>query len=165
MCFSKTGMFQSMRGDFCRHARRKKGVGHTETNTVSESPLFAGFSRHSLNYMKLLHFLAGVEEFELAPGDTKARWNGRSGSWFTVAKVLVGSHTQYGFQTAMESSVKKPLGRRCLLNRTKFVAVRRSGENLVSNAINVMSTHFAVRPTAAISRKHWAFYSYNFDLG
>ena len=49
MCLPKTGMFQSMRGDFCRHARRKKRVGPTETNTVSEKPavcgLFATFSQ------------------------------------------------------------------------------------------------------------------------
>jgi hypothetical protein len=49
MCLPKTGMFQSMRGDFCRHTQRKKRVGHTETNTVSEKPavcgLFATFSQ------------------------------------------------------------------------------------------------------------------------
>ncbi|WP_167540038.1 hypothetical protein [Afipia broomeae] len=42
-------MFQSMRGDFCRHTQRKKRIGHTETNTVSEKPavcgLFATFSQ------------------------------------------------------------------------------------------------------------------------
>ncbi len=49
MCLPKTGMFQSMRGDFCRHTQRKKRVGHTETNTVLEKPavcgLFATFSQ------------------------------------------------------------------------------------------------------------------------
>ena len=42
MCLSKTGIFQSMRGDFCRHTQRKRRVGHTETNTVSEKPAVCG---------------------------------------------------------------------------------------------------------------------------
>ncbi len=71
ICLSKTGMFQSMRRDFCRLARRKSKLTTQRQNTASESPPFAGFSRNSLKSLKLLDFLAGAGGFEPPHGGIK----------------------------------------------------------------------------------------------
>lgn len=44
ICLSKTGMFQSMRRDFWRHAQRKKRFGHIETKHRVKKPAVCGLS-------------------------------------------------------------------------------------------------------------------------